>query len=254
MKNYGKNSDIPNIFTVVTDYQTKGRGTRGRTWKYGRGNLFMTIAVNRKAISIPMHYLPLRVGTLIASALYTYITDAQSIVKLKWPNDILINGRKVCGILIEMEDDHFLVGIGCNIVEAPPVTPDGNECGRPSTALIEHSTSIQNYIESLKCQNQDTSVDDSVSAQSKEEFPKLHRRLSKEIVAKFEDWIFSQSDSPARVLGDFSRNMDFSEQILRDQFGKPESRVIPLYLNEDGTLHVRYHDNTEGDLVAEYLY
>jgi len=40
---------------------------------------------------------------------------------LKWPNDVLIEEKKVCGTLIEVENDYMLIGIGCNVVTAPEV-------------------------------------------------------------------------------------------------------------------------------------
>lgn len=92
-----KASPIPHkIFAVTTSLQHKGRGTKGRKWQYGSGNLFMTLCINKTLLppTLPLHYLPLRTGTLIASALMTYITsDAR--LKLKWPNDILLDGQKV---------------------------------------------------------------------------------------------------------------------------------------------------------------
>lgn len=247
---------MPKVFTVVADSQTNGRGTRGRKWKYGTGNLFMTLAIHRSTLSTPVHYLPLRSGTLIASAIQSYISDSSSELRLKWPNDILINGQKLCGILIEMEDDHFLIGIGCNIMEAPPVAPDGEECGRPSTALVHHSGVLQQYKASLETNSvESVSSEEGSVGNASQRFPLVHRRVAKEITAKFEEWIESRSDTPERVIEDFSRNMDFSEQLLRDKYNKPEGRVLPLYLNEDGTLRARHvSNNEEVDLVTEYLF
>lgn len=258
MKGFGGRSNVPKVFTVVADSQTNGRGTRGRKWKYGTGNLFMTIAIHRSTLSTPVHYLPLRSGTLIASAIQSYVSDSSSEVRLKWPNDILINGQKLCGILIEMEDDHFLIGIGCNIMEAPVVAPDGAECGRPSTALIQHSSVLQQYRASLEAQPAEyveETPEGAAGTSHQQRFPLVHRRVAKEIAAKFEEWIQSRSDTPERVIDDFSRNMDFSEQLLRDKYNQPEGRVVPLYVNDDGTLHARHvSNNEEVDLVTEYLF
>lgn len=257
MKGFGGRANVPKIFTVVADSQTNGRGTRGRKWKHGTGNLFMTIAIHRSTLSTPVHYLPLRSGTLIASAIQTYVSNSSSEVRLKWPNDILINGQKLCGILIEMEDDHFLIGIGCNIMEAPMVAPDGEECGRPSTALIQHSSVLQQYKTSLEAQPAEYTEESTevVVETLQQRSPMVHRRVAEEIAAKFEEWIESRSDTPERVIDDFSRNMDFSEQLLRDKYNKPEGRVIPLHVNDDGTLHARHvTNNEEVDLVTEYLF
>ena len=59
-------------------------------------------------------------------------------VSLKWPNDVLINGEKVSGVLIEMEKDHLIIGIGCNIGTAPVVVDTGPNGGRQATCLYKH--------------------------------------------------------------------------------------------------------------------
>lgn len=199
-------------------------------------------------------------------------------MKLKWPNDILIGGRKVCGILIEMEDDHFIIGIGCNVMIAPPVLASGSESGRPSTALIEHSHVLQAYMEnlqtsSLAARGDSLQAEQSVSGdvvsdngsnlaiRSGASSPSLsvpsvaHKRIASQVTAIFNEWLESGYDSPQQVISDFSLNMDFSEQLLRDRLNQPNARVQPLRLNDDGTLRVRnLHDNSETDLVAEYLF
>jgi len=231
-------------FIVVTDIQTNGRGTRGRSWKYGTGNLFMTICLHRNNLVIPFQYLPLRVGTLIGSALHPYLTSESSTMKLKWPNDVLINGHKVCGVLIEMEDDFFLIGIGCNVVTKPEVSPDGPDGGRTPTALIEHSSIIEEMQQSFtSCDtNQQCAV-------------QPNRRVAMDIASRFSAWMTSGNDSPQQVIDDFSANMDFSEQVLRDKQNLPTGRVQPLRLNADGTLKVKQLvDGAELDLVADYLY
>eukprot|EP01031_Cornospumella_fuschlensis_P027612 gene27612-33345_t len=70
-----------------------------------------------------------------------------STLTLKWPNDILIDRKKLCGILIEMDSDYFLIGIGCNLVTAPVVPEKGREYGRPSTALIHYNAHMQQLME-----------------------------------------------------------------------------------------------------------
>jgi biotin-(acetyl-CoA carboxylase) ligase len=233
-------------FAVVSDTQTNGRGTRGRSWKYGAGNLFMTIGLHRMKLPIPFQYLPLRVGTLIGSALHPYITSHSSTMKLKWPNDILINAHKVCGILIEMEDDYFLIGIGCNVWTIPEVSPDGPDGGRSPTALVDHSSIISDMYQRQE----------SCDANQQCSLPPPHRQIAVDIATKFSQWIAdSNGDSPQQVIDDFSVNMDFTEQVLRDKMNLPTGRVQPLRLNSDGTLKARYvHDGSEVDLVADYLY
>ena len=98
---------------VTAKKQEKGRGRFGRDWSSGLGGLYMTILLKEKNISM-VKYL-----TFIAS-----IAVAKSIIdfcnlkaEVKWPNDVLVNDRKVCGILTETisgKENYAMVGIGVN--------------------------------------------------------------------------------------------------------------------------------------------
>lgn len=97
---------------VATAHQTAGRGTRGRVWKDdGSGNVALTVALKMKASPLsPITLVPLRVGVEIARVLQRTLDghrDCQ--VSLKWPNDVLLNGKKVSGVLIEGDGDDLLV-------------------------------------------------------------------------------------------------------------------------------------------------
>merc|ERR1712137_1095620 len=72
------------------------------------------------------------------------IHDSEKInsIKLKWPNDVLIHDRKVAGLLIEMEKDYFLIGIGVNVASSPMVPTAGGERGRPATSLAIHGLTL----------------------------------------------------------------------------------------------------------------
>jgi BirA family biotin operon repressor/biotin-[acetyl-CoA-carboxylase] ligase len=127
---------------VVADTQTHGRGRHGRSWISPPGsNLYFTVLLrppfppDRASLFIVM------TAVAMTSALRKY-TGLD--VRIKWPNDMLINGRKVGGILMEMRSDrdriNFVVmGIGINVNLAPdipqeqmllPATSLKEECGR----------------------------------------------------------------------------------------------------------------------------
>lgn len=102
---------------VVTAYrQENGRGRRGRSWIGLEGNLFMSLGVE-----IPLHRLGqfIFVVTLaLAQSIKTLSPRAD--VKLKWPNDVLVQGRKISGILLEKgARDYIIAGIGVNVKHAP---------------------------------------------------------------------------------------------------------------------------------------
>ncbi|RLI84915.1 MAG: biotin--[acetyl-CoA-carboxylase] ligase [Archaeoglobales archaeon] len=92
----------------VAERQTKGRGRYGRSWMSEEGGLYFSIT-----LSMPIEYVPrltLTTGVSIARVLNA---------KLKWPNDVMFEGRKLCGILCELvggvEDPLIIVGIGINV-------------------------------------------------------------------------------------------------------------------------------------------
>lgn len=96
--------------------QTNGRGTRGRTWDGGRNCLMFSVAIpigkNLRVISA----ITLVIGANIVLALNKCGVEA----KIKWPNDILLNGKKLAGILVEAakaptEDYVLVVGVGFNL-------------------------------------------------------------------------------------------------------------------------------------------
>ena len=94
---------------VVADEQTEGRGRFGRTWLSPRGGLYATFVVANH----PM--LAIDSGLSVLQALERFGVEA----RLKWPNDLIVNGRKLAGILIETAEEAALVGVGVNLVEAP---------------------------------------------------------------------------------------------------------------------------------------
>ena len=110
---------------IVATVQTGGRGRRGRTWVSQPGNLFATwlieVAVDRGG------ELAFVAGLAAADMVLCFAPSAS--VRLKWPNDVLLNGRKVAGILLERERRTLAVGIGVNLAHSP------DDAAFPATAL-----------------------------------------------------------------------------------------------------------------------
>jgi BirA family biotin operon repressor/biotin-[acetyl-CoA-carboxylase] ligase len=101
--------------TVVTAAeQSAGRGRQGRTWSAPAGRALLCSVVIRE----PPRLLPLVAGVAVASA----VGPASQI---KWPNDVLVDGRKVAGILVEgrVQEGWAVVGIGVNVAVAPGEFP-----------------------------------------------------------------------------------------------------------------------------------
>ena len=103
---------------IWAKFQTAGRGRQERPWEAKRGNLLCSFVIRPK---IPF----LRVGeAAFVSALgvgqaLSYFLPDPTLLSYKWPNDILVGGRKIAGILLEVEEPFVVVGIGINIVSHP---------------------------------------------------------------------------------------------------------------------------------------
>lgn len=109
---------------VIADVQTAGRGRHGRRWTSARGaGLWMTV-IHRGVSVAGLDVLSLRIGLALAPVLDRYASDR---VMLKWPNDLLVRGRKLAGILIESRwrqaaVEWVAVGVGVNVA-APADQP-----------------------------------------------------------------------------------------------------------------------------------
>jgi BirA family transcriptional regulator, biotin operon repressor / biotin---[acetyl-CoA-carboxylase] ligase len=102
---------------VVADFQTHGRGTRGRSWHAPRGTCLMFTIVSRLPFSVTeLEALPRRISADIARALRE---DLSLNCTLKEPNDITVAGRKLCGVLctshlVGVDVSWLLCGVGLN--------------------------------------------------------------------------------------------------------------------------------------------
>ena len=135
---------LDNFTFVSTDYQSHGKGRNDRVWSSQKGeNLMFSFLIKDKALLNKAPIISLLSAVIIAKALETYKIKG---VSIKWPNDVLIGDKKVCGILAEGELSNYLVvGIGLNVnqKEFP------NDLRRPATSLsIEIKQDID--IEQLK--------------------------------------------------------------------------------------------------------
>tara|TARA_B100000029_G_scaffold201503_1_gene199729 strand:+ start:178 stop:729 length:552 start_codon:yes stop_codon:yes gene_type:complete len=131
---------------VVSNFQTKGRGTMGKKWISYKGNFFASIFFELKKSMPNFKEFSLINPVIIKKILNEYSSHQ---VKIKWPNDLLIKNRKVCGILqelIKVEKKFFLiVGIGINTVRSPKrISFKGISLMESSNRLVDNSEILQN--------------------------------------------------------------------------------------------------------------
>lgn len=115
---------------VVADRQTAGRGRRGRTWESPAGrNLYFSLLLRPKLavekasmLTLVMALAVVRALEKLAEADLSEYSAQSNLPRIKWPNDIVLNGKKVCGILTEMSVmpnriEHVIIGVGINVYQ-----------------------------------------------------------------------------------------------------------------------------------------
>ena len=102
--------------------QTAGRGRRARAWSSPRGNFHATLLLFP---SEPADQVALRsfAAALALRDAFVALTAQPQAFTLKWPNDVLLNGGKVAGILLEASGATLAIGIGVNLIAAHPSQP-----------------------------------------------------------------------------------------------------------------------------------
>ena len=129
---YLKNSyKLLDDFTFASaDYQSHGKGREDRIWQSNKGeNLMFSFLIKNEELLKKSTMLSILTAVEVAKEIEKYDIDN---VSIKWPNDVLINDEKVCGILLEGQIPEYLViGVGLNVNQK--VFPEGLR--RPATSL-----------------------------------------------------------------------------------------------------------------------
>lgn len=131
-------SGAKDLSLVIADEQTAGRGRLDRKWSTPRGTaLAFSLILHPTAEEKP--YLTRTVG-LAALALADSLRTRGLVAQIKWPNDVLLNGRKVAGILVESvwagdEVDYLVIGIGVNVLKG--AVPSAELLHFPAISLEE---------------------------------------------------------------------------------------------------------------------
>lgn len=128
----------PGRLWIVSDHQTAGHGRRGRAWETAKGNLAASLLLDLPPDLANPAALGFVAGLTLQMALGTVLGGSgQGVaVTLKWPNDVLLDGAKVAGILLQAANrpdgaSSIVIGMGVNVVAAPQDLP------YPATSLAE---------------------------------------------------------------------------------------------------------------------
>lgn len=136
IKNYPVNT------IVVADRQTKGRGKNDREWISNESeNLYISLSVESKNKNVNYSYYTFLSSVVVIEAIKSLITEDINI-KSKWPNDVLVNGKKFCGILLErdLQRNFIVIGIGINVNSHPELI---DKMLFKPTNLLEEGISIK---------------------------------------------------------------------------------------------------------------
>lgn len=99
------------------DIQQQGRGRHGRNWVSPEGNLYLSVLLRPARPMAEWPSLSLVASVALADAISRLRGPGRA--SLKWPNDILLDGRKCAGLLLEIVDDAVILGCGVNCLNAP---------------------------------------------------------------------------------------------------------------------------------------
>lgn len=120
----------------IADYQTSGRGQRGNVWESAKGaNLMFTILLRPVFLPAQEQFL---ISQITALAIVNYLIDKGLDAKIKWPNDIYVGDRKICGILIAhtvagANLSASIIGVGLNINQ----TRFDSDAPNPTSMILE---------------------------------------------------------------------------------------------------------------------
>lgn len=140
---------------IMARRQTAGRGRRGRAWASPPGNLAASLVMRPAGPPAAAAQRSFVAALALADALQS-VTGPGPLVTLKWPNDVLLNGGKVAGILLESagrggRTEVLVIGFGVNLAEAPPAEDLEPGAMRPVSLRGEtgHSIAPDDFLTAL---------------------------------------------------------------------------------------------------------
>ncbi len=209
---------------IIAEQQTGGRGRENRKWLSPSGGIWLSVILRPTTSASKIILLPFAAAIAVGEAIRktTHLNP-----KLRWPNDVMINGKKVAGILIDisMEEDRInyaIVGIGIN----------ANVDSLALSSVLESHTLV-------------TSISDELG------YKISMLELTKVTLEQLEYYYFQLRDSvPHAIIKQWKNNSDILEHKV-EVIGKHRTiKGIAEDVNDDGSLLVRTHDGKDINVVA----
>ncbi len=212
---------------VVADAQGKGKGRLNRVWQSPPGrNLYVSIILRPSIAPPAAPQLTLVAGVAAADLLAVYCPKG---VTIKWPNDVLISGKKVCGILTEMHSsargvDFIVLGVGMNI----------------NMNREDFEPALRDTATSLKIETGET----------------LDRtEVISGLLNLFETWymVFLRTGFPG-VRDAWLRHADILGRQIRVVFREDTQTGVVMGIDDDGTIVMKGADGTTQRVIAGDVY
>ena len=140
---------------VSTNYQEKGRGQRSNIWESEKN---MNILISFLYVHTTNNYDLFKFNMLISLAIYDFLSKYfKTGLKIKWPNDLMINNKKIAGVLVQNIESNFksIIGVGININQkefknfSPQATSFSNELNKEfnrNVLILELMNNFENYL------------------------------------------------------------------------------------------------------------
>jgi BirA family biotin operon repressor/biotin-[acetyl-CoA-carboxylase] ligase len=209
---------------IIADEQLQGKGRMGRSWTSPKGKgIWMTIMLKPKICPADAAKITL----ITACAVCQAIEDICGIYpKIKWPNDIVLNGKKLCGILTEMsaemdEINYLIVGIGINV-----------------------NLELEDFPEELKAIATSIKIEKGDSIKRKE--------LAAAIINKFESYykVFIKTGSIKDFINEYKKKSAILDKEVRVISSNQEVQGIVVDISEEGQLTLKLEDGSIKQLIS----
>lgn len=220
-----KQPDTTIPFVVLTDIQTGGRGRRGANWASPKGGIWMSLAFESGLETTEIFTMLILTIYVISGSIRSYLGIYPQI---KWPNDILIDGKKVAGILMDTEIQRgtltrVIIGMGIN---------SNNDLEITKSQIIDKSpsaTTINYDIATLKSSNHNQEVSNFELVSSMlYNFSKLSPKLSSKLFRdELRQWY-------KRKIKESSENLNYNFKIKDKEY---TGKIV--LVNDDGSILVR---------------
>jgi BirA family biotin operon repressor/biotin-[acetyl-CoA-carboxylase] ligase len=218
---------------VVADEQTRGRGTKGRAWHSPRGLGLYASFILRGAAGGPvpsLHLLPLAAGLAASDAVLAAVGIE---VRLKWPNDLVHDGKKLGGILSEgvsgaAGGDFAVVGVGINVGHGLRDFPEGLRASSTSLRLLAgKAVTVEPVFDGL-CRALDCWYNALVRGEKGSVVRTFEARLA------FPPGVSIWVETPAGTFTGLCRGLDEEGRLLVERDGAAGTVALDAVLSLDG--------------------